>query len=168
MPEEKQIATNIIDTLNIGKEWDRVSSKVKAIQKEEAIQVRSKKLKLAKTTVADSTALIPLDMWEEHIQSIEIGKVYFMEPLQVRIWFKKKRNWQPKRRPTQLNDVETQETITVKPFREFKCSTSCANASTVVEAFLGSAQNHSKWRMFNGVIALYMHQLGTFEIEYLM
>lgn len=40
VPEEKQIATNIIDTLNRGKEWDRVSSKVKAIQKEEAIQVR--------------------------------------------------------------------------------------------------------------------------------
>lgn len=147
VPEEKQIATNIIDTLNKGKEWDRVSSKLKAIQKEKAIQVRSKKLKLAITTVADSTALILLDRWEEYIQSIEIGKVYFMEPLQVRIWFnKQKLATQKKTNITQINGVETQETndpqetITVKPFKEFKSSTSCANAWTVVEAFLGGAQ----------------------------
>lgn len=75
MPEEKQIATNIIDILNEGKEWDRAE----VIQKEQAIQVVSKKLKLAVATVADSTASIPLDIWEEHIQSIEIGKVYLME-----------------------------------------------------------------------------------------
>ena len=39
VPEEKQIATNIIDKLNEGKEWDRVSLKAKVIQKKEAIQV---------------------------------------------------------------------------------------------------------------------------------
>lgn len=37
VPEEKQIATNIIDILNEGKEWGRVSLKAKVIQKEEAI-----------------------------------------------------------------------------------------------------------------------------------
>ena len=62
VPEEKQIATKIIDILNEGKEWDRVSLKAKVIQKEEAIQVGSKKLKLAVATMADSTASIPLDM----------------------------------------------------------------------------------------------------------
>lgn len=141
VPEEKQIATNIIDTLN---KRQRMG---KSFQKEKAIQVRSKKLKLAITTVADSTALIPLDRWEEYIQSIEIGKVYFMEPLQVRIWFnKQKLATQKKTNITQLNGVETQETnepqetITVKPFKEFKSSTSCANAWTVVEALLGGAQ----------------------------
>ena len=36
VPEEKQIATNIIDILNEGKEWDRVSMTAKVIQKEEA------------------------------------------------------------------------------------------------------------------------------------
>lgn len=92
VPEEKQIATNIIDILNEGKEWDRVSLKAKVIQKEEAIQVGSKKLKLAVATVADLTASIPLDIWEEHIQRIEIGQVYLMEPLQVRVW-PTKRNW---------------------------------------------------------------------------
>ena len=91
VPEEKQIATNIIDKLNEGKEWDRVSLKAKVIHKEEAIQIGSKKLKLAVATVADSTASIPLDIWEEHIQSIEIGKVYLMEPLQVRIWSNKEK-----------------------------------------------------------------------------
>ena len=84
-PEEKQIATNIIDILKEGKEWHsdilkegkewhRVSLKAKVIQKEQAIQVGSKELKLAVATVAASTASIPLDIWEEHIQSIEIGK----------------------------------------------------------------------------------------------
>ena len=47
VPEEKQIATNIIDILNKGKERDRVSFKVKVTLKEEAIQVGSKKLKLS-------------------------------------------------------------------------------------------------------------------------
>lgn len=82
VPEEKQIATNIIDILNEGKEWDRVSLKAKVIQKEEAIQVESKKVKLAVATVADLTASIPFDIWEKHIQRIEIGQVYLMEPLQ--------------------------------------------------------------------------------------
>lgn len=63
VPEEKQIATNIIDILNEGKEWDRVSLKAKFIHKEEAIQVGSKKLKLAVATVADSTVSIPLDIY---------------------------------------------------------------------------------------------------------
>lgn len=130
VPEEKQIATNIIDILNEGKEWDRVSLKAKVIHKE-AIQVGSKKLKLAVATVADSTASIPLDIWQEHIQSIEIGKVYLMEPLQVRIWSnKKKLATQKKTNITQikedqeLNDVqvqkqettELQETLMVKRF----------------------------------------------------
>ena len=66
VPEENQIATNIIDILNEGKEWDRVSLKAIVIQKEQAIQVELKKLKLAVATVANSTALIPLDIWEEH------------------------------------------------------------------------------------------------------
>ena len=122
VPEEKQIATNIIDILNEGKEWDRVSLKAKVIHKEEAIQIGSKKLKLAVATVADSTASIPLDIWEEHIQSIEIGKVYLMEPLQVRIWSnKKKLAIQKKTNITQikedqeLNDVEIQTQKTTEP-----------------------------------------------------
>lgn len=41
--------------------------RVLVIQKEEAIQVRSKKLKLAVATVPDSPASIPLDILEEHI-----------------------------------------------------------------------------------------------------
>ena len=123
VPEEKQIATNE------GKEWDRVSLKAKVIHKEEAIQVGSKKLKLAVATVADSTASIPLDTWEEHIQSIEIGKVYLMKPLQVRIWSnKKKLAIQKKTNITQikedqeLNDVEiqTQETLMVKRFKRIQ------------------------------------------------
>ena len=123
VPEEKQIATNIIDILNEGKEWDRVSLTAKVIQKEEAIQVGSKKLKLAVATVVDSTGSIPLDIWEEHIQSIEIGKVYFMEPLQVRYGLtkkklatKKKTNITQIKEDQELNDVEiqTQETMNRK------------------------------------------------------
>ena len=135
VPEEKQIVTKIIDILNEGKEWDRVSFKAKVIQKEEAIQVESKNRKLAVATVADSTASIPLDIWEEHIQSIEIGKVCLMEPLQVRIWSnKKKLATQKKTNITQikedqeLNDVEVQtqettepqETIMVKRFKRIQ------------------------------------------------
>lgn len=122
VPKEKQIATNIIDILNEGKEWDRVSLKAKVIHKEEPIQVGSKKLKLAVATMADSTASIPLDIWEEHVQSIEIGKVYLMEPLQVRIWSNKKKlatqkktNITKIKEDQELNDVEIQTQETTKP-----------------------------------------------------
>ena len=128
VPEEKQIATNIIDILNEGKEWDRVSLKAKVIQKEEAIQVGSKKLKLAVANVADSTASIPLDIREEHIQRIEIGQVYLMEPLQVRVWSNKKKLATQKKtnimqiKDKELKDVEiqTQETIMVKRFKRIQ------------------------------------------------
>ena len=135
VPEEKKLTTNIIEILNEGKEWDRVSLKAKVIQKEDAIQIGSKKLKLAVATVADSTASIPLDIWEEHIQSIEIGKVYLMEPLQVRVWSNKKKlatqkntNIKQIQEDQELNDVEIQtqetteqqETIMVKRFKRIQ------------------------------------------------
>ena len=132
MPEEKKIATNIIEILNEGKEWDRVSLKAKVIQKEEGIQVGSKKLKLAVTIVADLTASIPLDIWEEHLQSIEIGKVYLMEPLQVRhkkkLATQKKTNIKQIQEDQELNNVEIQtqetteqqETIMVKRFKRIQ------------------------------------------------
>ena len=118
MPEIKQIATNIIDILNEGKD----SLKAKVIQNEEAIQVESKKLKLAVATVADSTASIPLDIWEEHIQRIEIGQVYLMEPLQVRVWSNKKKLATQKetnitliKEDQELIDVEIQTQETIEP-----------------------------------------------------
>ena len=132
VPEEKKITTNIIEILNEGKEWDRVSLKAKVIQKEDAIQIGSKKLKLAVATVADSTASIPLDIWEEHIQSIEIGKVYLMEPLQVRhkkkLATQKKTNIKQIQEDQELNNVEIQtqetteqqETIMVKRFKRIQ------------------------------------------------
>lgn len=101
----------------------------KVIQKEEAIQVESKKLNLTNTTVADSTASIPLDIWEEHIQHIEIGQVYLMEPLQVRVWSnKKKLATQKKTHITQIKEdqelidveIQTQETIMVKRFKRIQ------------------------------------------------
>ena len=72
--------------------------------------------------MADSTASIPLDIWEEHIQRIEIGQVYLMEPMQVRVWSnKKKLATQKKTNITQvkedqeLNDVEIQTQETTEP-----------------------------------------------------
>ena len=96
VPEEKQIATNIINIINKSKEWDRVSLKAKVIQKAAAIQVGSKKLKLAVATVADLTAWIPLDIWEEHIQRIEIRQVYLMEPMKVKGMVQQKETGNPK------------------------------------------------------------------------
>ena len=117
---------------SVGKEWDRVTLKAKVIQKEQAIQVGLKKLKVAVATMIDLTASIPLDILEEHIQSIEIGKVYLMEPLQVRIWSNKKKlatqkktNIMQIKEDQELNAVELQtqettepqETIMVKRFK---------------------------------------------------
>ena len=72
--------------------------------------------------MADSTASILLDIWEEHIQRNEIGQVYLMEPLQVRVWSnKKKLATQKKTNITQikedqeLKDVEIQTQETTEP-----------------------------------------------------
>ena len=79
-----------------------------------------------------STASILLDIWEEHIQSIEIGKVYLMEPLQVRhkkkLATQKKTNIKQIQEDQELNDVEIQtqetteqqETIMVKRFKRIQ------------------------------------------------
>ena len=159
VPEEKQIATNIIDILNEGKEWDRVSLKAKVIHKEEAIQVGSKKLKLAVATMANSTASIPLDIWEEHIQSIEIGKVYLMEPLQVRIWSNKKKlatqkktNITKIKEDQELNDVEIQtqettepqETLMVKRFKRIQKFDKFSKCPHCSRRFPGTCQDTVK------------------------
>ena len=36
-------------------------------------------------SVADLSAEIPIDIWEEHINQIEMGKTYEFSPLQVKV-----------------------------------------------------------------------------------
>lgn len=82
-----------------------------------------------------------------------------MEPLQVRIWSNKKKlatqkktNITKIKEDQELNDVEIQTQETTKPLKplkkpswwkaskEFKSSTSSADARAVVDAFLGRAK----------------------------
>ena len=46
--------------------------------------VVAKKLKLEETTFADSTGIVVVDIWEQHIPMIENGKLYRITPVQVR------------------------------------------------------------------------------------
>ena len=57
----------------------------------EASTARSNKLRVANAVFADQTGRIDLDLWEDHINAVQVGKVYCICPVQVRRWLGKKK-----------------------------------------------------------------------------
>lgn len=51
----------------------------------------SNKLKVANVVFADETGRIDLNLWEDHITAVQVGKVYSICPVQVRRWLRKKK-----------------------------------------------------------------------------
>ena len=49
-----------------------------------------KQLKLAETTFADSTGIVVVVIWEQHISMIENREVYRITPVQALSWARKK------------------------------------------------------------------------------
>lgn len=83
--------TTIIEVLNDTKEWANVTIKGKITRSSETRVVGKNKLKLAEAVIADETAYIPIDIWEEHIPLIAQDKVYTLKSVQLRIWAGKKK-----------------------------------------------------------------------------
>ena len=52
---------------------------------------KSRGLKVATALFADETGKIELDLWEDHIFAVEVGRVYTISPVQVRRWLGKKK-----------------------------------------------------------------------------
>ena len=53
--------------------------------------VTSNKLMVANAMFADEMGRIDLDQWEDHITAVQVGKVYFICPVQVQRWLRKKK-----------------------------------------------------------------------------
>lgn len=82
---------SIFDVLNQQKEWAIVTVVAKGIKKSETKTVGKNNLKLCEVVVADESAFIPLDVWEDHISTVEQGKLYTLQSVQLRIWAGKKK-----------------------------------------------------------------------------
>ena len=67
-------------------EWEDILLQGKIVHINRVQLVGKNKLKLAKATLADESGTIQLDIWEEHIEQINVGKIYKFTPVQVRIW----------------------------------------------------------------------------------
>ena len=46
----------------------------------------SSNLQVAEVIFANNSGMIKVDLWEESISKVEVGKVYQISPIQVRVW----------------------------------------------------------------------------------
>lgn len=87
--EEKRTAVReIIENFNEG---DLMSIHGKVVGVAEPAVTKSRGLKVASALFADETGKIELDLWEDHISAVEVGRVYTISPVQVRRWLGKKK-----------------------------------------------------------------------------
>lgn len=82
---------SIFDVLNQQKERATVTVIAKVIKKSETKTVGKNNLKLCEVVVADESAFMPLDVWEDHISTVEQEKLYTLQSVQLRIWAGKKK-----------------------------------------------------------------------------
>lgn len=80
MPARTQ-PVSIEDILSRTNEWENVTLSGKVVRVGDISTVGARELKLAETTFADSTGTIVVDIWEQQIPMIEIGKVYRIAPV---------------------------------------------------------------------------------------
>ncbi|XP_020613627.1 uncharacterized protein LOC110051885 [Orbicella faveolata] len=81
----------IFDVLNKHNQWDTVTIKGKIAQIKDTTIVGSKKLRLCQALIADNTATMPLDIWENNIATFKLGSIYIVAPVQVRVWSRTKK-----------------------------------------------------------------------------
>ena len=77
--------TTIKDIISSCSQWDYVTLYVKAILINDP-NVVSSNLRVAQSYFADNTGTIQVDVWEDNITNVDVGKVYKMTPVQVRVW----------------------------------------------------------------------------------
>ena len=84
-PSTPAKSTPIADILSSSSEWDCVTLYGKAVYIS-ASNVVSTNLQVAEVIFADNSGIIKVDLWEENISKVEVGKVYQISPIQVRVW----------------------------------------------------------------------------------
>lgn len=82
---------SIKEILDGSDELDAVALRGKAIHVGQTTVVGGKKLKVAETIFVDLTGKSHLDVWEKPIALIQVGRVYTITNLQVRVWNGKKK-----------------------------------------------------------------------------
>ena len=88
-PSAKQDPISILEVPNSNKEWDNVVLTGKMTQIKEPIG--KNKLNLCECILANSSASIHMDVWEENIQKVSLGNCFTFRALQVRVWAGKKK-----------------------------------------------------------------------------
>ncbi len=76
---------------NSKEEWENVVLTGEVTQIKEPVVIGKNKLNLCECILADSSASIHLDVWEENIQKVSLGNCFTFRPLQVRVWAGKKK-----------------------------------------------------------------------------
>ena len=77
--------TSIADIMSSCSEWDCITLYGKVVHIG-ASNVVSSNLQVAEVIFADNSGIIKVDLWEENISKVEVGKVYQISPIQVRVW----------------------------------------------------------------------------------
>ena len=112
-PSAKQDPISILEVPNSNKEWDNVVLTGKMTQIKEPIG--KNKLNLCECILANSSASIHMDVWEENIQKVSLGNCFTFRALQVRVWAgKKKLSTTQVTNITAINDDKQKETPLVE------------------------------------------------------
>ncbi len=80
---EPTIISSILESCN---KWDGVTLYAKAIHTNLRTVVNNTNLQVAEAVFADNTGIIKVDLWEQNISKAEVGKVYQISPVLVRVW----------------------------------------------------------------------------------
>lgn len=92
LPEDNKEPVSILHIFNTHKEWDMmtVQGKITQLKDSESVGSPQKHLQLAQVMFTDPTGSIALDLWEDHISTVSIGKLYEMTHVQLKVWSGKK------------------------------------------------------------------------------
>lgn len=93
LPEDNKEPVSILDIFNTHKEWDMMTlqGKIAQLKDSESVGSPQKHLQLAQAMFTDPTGSIALGIWEDHISTVSIGKLYEMIHVQLKVWSGKKK-----------------------------------------------------------------------------
>ncbi len=80
------VPTIIRSLLESCNKWDCVTLYAKAVHTNPSTVVNNTNLEVAEAVFADNSGIIKVDLWEQNISKVEVGKVYQISPIQVRVW----------------------------------------------------------------------------------
>ena len=120
-PEHSYKKVTIEEILKDGKQWDEVDIQAKVVEIAPMRKVQrrtnvkqgqqTQDIDLREAILADTTGTIHLDIWSRHTEQLNLGTVYHLCPLGVRIWSNQKKLCTMTN--TNINAVEHQQELEV-------------------------------------------------------